>query len=347
MPKVSEIFNCPIMKNPITAYSQLPYEKRIVINTAIGMCFSAVLACAKFIIGLFSDYELIGISIYSIALLLSKAECLLGIKSRKRPFKQRNLFISAFLFAASLFYIAFMGSMFFVERRLKNNEMTYVLLVAFISFTELGLAIYGLFRTKNRGHYYRNIKIINLCSASIAILTTQMVILNMQSETDVINIANAYTGIGVGCFIALCAVYIMIAPKASVVGREHAKFMLTDGRKNAIADMKKESAEITLCKSAVYGDYVFRAKIADPIVEGDITRSLSLWKRMHIILKILCCILSEILIFVWLIGRLVLFFRSINLPDRLKKMMLSNGFAPCKTQVEITPSRHIESNRLY
>ena len=43
--------------------------------------------------------------------------------------------------------------------------------------------------------------------------------------------------------------------------------------------------------------------------------------------KIVCCILSEILIFVWLTGRMIFFFRSINLPKRLEIKMKNSGFA--------------------
>ncbi len=307
-------------------YKSLSYESKLLIKAAAGLIFSALLAAGKLVVGLFTDYNLISVALYAMALLLAKAECILGAKRDKLTFKQRNILTAAFLFVASSIYIAFMCGMFFTERRIRNNSMGYVLILAFISFMELGFAIAGLFRTKDRGHYFRNIKIIDFCIALIAILTTQMSILNMMSGTGVVSIANAYSGIAVGCFIALCAVYILIAPKTSVVGREHAKFVLKEAGKNDLVDMGREDVGILLCRSFIYGDYVFRAKITSAICEGDISRTPSLWKRMNIYFKILCCVLSEILIFVWLIGRLILFFRTINLPDRLEKVMRANGF---------------------
>ncbi len=236
------------------------------------------------------------------------------------------MLIAVFLFIASVFYIVFMVRMFFIERKLKDNGMIYVLLLAFISFVELGFAVAGLLRIKNKGHYYRNIKIINFCVALIAILTTQMSILNMQSETNTVNIANAYSGIGVGCFIAFCGVYILFAPQISIIGREQNVFELFEKDKNKLINMEKDTVELSLCHSTVYGSYIYRASIKDGIIDGYIEREQSLWKRMHIIMKILCCILSEILIFVWIIGRIVLFFRSVNLPKRLEKRMYNNGF---------------------
>lgn len=314
------------MGNLIRKYRKLTFEQKTIWKTIIGLCFSAVLACGKLIIGLFTDYNLISIAVYTFGILLAKFECVLGVKSNKMTFKQRNILTAVCLIISSVLYIAFMGSMFFAERRIKNNGLIYVVLLAFISFCELGFAIAGLIRTKNRGHYYRNIKIINFCVALIAILTTQMSILNLQSKTGIVNTANAYAGIGVGIFIALCAVYILIAPKTSVIDREHNKFILQNSDKNTLIDMERGSVEILLCRSDVYGDYIYKAAIDGNFVEGDIVRGKSLWKKMNIILKILCCILSEILIIVWLLGRGILFLRTIDLPRRLENKMIENGF---------------------
>ncbi len=314
------------MIHPIRKYRALSYEQRTVVNTIIGLCFSTVLAGGKLAIGLFTDYNLVSIAIYTLAILFAKYECILGIKSDKKTFIQRNRRIAAFLFVASAAYIGFMCRMFFTGQRLKSRGMLYVLLLATISFCELGFAIAGLYRTKHRGYFYRDIKIINFCVALIAILTTQMSILNLKSETGDVSIFNAYTGVGVGCFIALCAVYILIAPKASVIGREHNKFLLQREKSNRLVDFGKEKFELVLCRSNVYGDYIYRAKVCENTVEGDIVRGSSLWQRMPIVLKIGCCILSEILVFPWLIGRAVLFFRSVNLPARLERTMNDNGF---------------------
>lgn len=320
------------MKNLIRKYREMSFEQKTIIKTILGLCFSTVLALGKLVIGLFTDYNMISIAVYTFGILLAKLECVLGIKSNKLTFKQRNILIAVFLFLSSFFYIGFMYRMFFIERTLKDNGMIFVLLLAFISFLELGFAIAGLIRTKNKGHLYRDIKIINFCIALVAILTTQMAILNLTSETDVVSIANAYTGIGVGIFIALCAVYILFAPKISVVDREHNVFVLKDETKNKLINMENDTVEILLCRSNVYGSYIYRAIVQDGQVNGHIERGTTLWKRMHIILKIICCILSEILLFVWLFGRLIFMFRSINLPKRLERKMKNNGFAKVDLQ---------------
>lgn len=314
------------MRNLVRKYRNLSFEQKIIYKTVLSLCFSTAFASVKLVIGLFTDYNMISIALYTFGILLAKLECVLGAKSKKRTFGQRNAMIAGFLFLSSVFYIGFMCRMFFIERRLKSNALIFVLVIAFISFMELGFAIVGLVRTKNKQHLYRNIKIINLCIAFIAILTTQMSILNYMSETDVVSIANAYTGIGVGVFIALCALYILLTPKISVIGREHNTFRLINPLENKSIDMQADSAEIVLCASKIYGSYIYTATVQDGLVDGSIVRGRSIWKNMHILLKILCCLLSEILVFVWLGGRFVFMLRSINIPRRLTRKMSENGF---------------------
>lgn len=320
------------MRNFIRKYRELPFEQKTIINTISGLCFSTVLAIGKLVIGLFTDYNMISIAVYTFGILLAKFECVLGLKSNKLTLKQRNVLIAIFLFVSSIFYIGFMCRMFFIERRIKNGGMSYVLLLALISFIELGFAIAGLFNSKVKGHYVRNIKIINFCTALIAILTTQMAILNMNSDNGVVSIANAYAGIGVGIFIALCAVYILFAPKISVIDREHNVFELKDETKNRLINLENNTVEILLCHSGVYGSYIYRATIQNGQVNGNIERSATIWRRMHVLLKILCCILSEILFFVWLAGRFIFMFRSINIPGRLERKMKNNGFIKIDVQ---------------
>lgn len=313
------------MLNLIRKYKSLSYEQKTVMKTLIGLYFSALLASGKLVIGLFTDYNLCSIAVYTFAILLSKLECLLGIKSQKRTFKRRNLLIAVFLFAASVVYIGFMCRLFFIERNKKEYSLGYIALLAFISFAELGFSINGLIRTKNRGHLYRDIKIINFCIALIAILTTQTTILD-YCMTENADIFNAYSGIAIGGFIALCALYILFAPKISVTDREHNVFTLREENKNKLVDMQSATVEIPLCKSGIYGSYVYRAQIAGGRIDGNIERSNYLWQRMNIVLKILCCILSEILLFAWLTGRFVFFLRSVNIPNKLERKMNANGF---------------------
>lgn len=311
------------MKNPIKSYKNKSYEQKTIIKTTAGLCFSAALAAGKFVVGLFYDYNLCIIALYTLALGGGKAECVRGAKSEKN-FKRRNAAVAIFLMISSAVYIAFMCAALFRVHEIQNYRISYVAIVAFIAFAELGFALAGIFKTKNKGQFYRDIKIINFCIALMAILTAQVTILDFTASegTDVFNAA---AGIGIGVITAACAVYVQIAPYITVQGKEHNSFMLENEEKNELIPLFGEF-EIVLCKSAIYGSYIYRARAENALVDGYIVREKSLWKRLNIFLKVLCCILSEILIFVWLAGRFVFFIRSANLPKKLTKIMQQNGY---------------------
>lgn len=312
------------MKDLIRKYRAMPYENRLVLRSTLGLCFSAVLTSGKFIIGILSDVYLCIIAVYTCAILLAKLQCIRGTKN---PTRRGPVIAAVLLFFASVVYSAFMGSFAFARRQQGEYGISYVAFLALIAFCELGFSIAGIFRTADRGYFYLDIKIIDFCIAMIALLTAQIAILNFTGTPNA-DVWNSFAGMGVGILIAMCAIYILIAPKVRLVGREHQAFLLTDGEKNSLIDMKKTAVFIVLCRSFVYGSYVYEAEVSGSFVDGHIVRGESLWKRMNLALKILCIVLSEILVFVWLIGNAVLFFRSMNLPKRLQKRMAQNGFQP-------------------
>lgn len=237
------------------------------------------------------------------------------------------------LLTSSIVYIAFMARLFFVQRTPSTYTLNYVVLLAFIAFAELGFAVAGMIRTKRKGLYYRNIKIANMGMALIAILTTQMSLLDFTGTKNT-DIYNAFSGIAVGLFIALSALYVFFAPKISLVGRESNVFV-GDGTQTVATD-GQGNVKILLVSSRVYGSYVYVAKLDGKTLSGEIRQEASLWKKMHVALKILCCVLSEILIFVWLAGYLVFFLRCINLPAQLERKMKTLNFSKPDLQKTIS-----------
>lgn len=310
------------MGNFIRKYREMAYEDRLVLRASLGLCGSAALTAGKFVIGILTDINLCIIAVYTCAILLAKLEC---VRGAKRPMRNGSVLTAVFLLFASVVYSAFMGSFAFTARNHGDYGISHVAFLALIAFCELGFSIAGILRTAERGNQYLNIKIIDFCIAMIALLTAQIAILDFTSTQNV-DVYNSFAGMGVGIIIALCAVYILIAPKVGLRGREHQAFLLREAGKNELIDMKKAAVSLTLCRSVIYGSYVYEATVSGSFVDGNIVREGSLWKRMPVFWKVVCCILSELLIFVWLIGNAVLFFRSMNLPRRLQKRMARNGF---------------------
>ena len=137
------------------------------------------------------------------------------------------------------------------------------------------------------------------------------------TETKNTDIYNAFSGIAVGLFIALSALYVFFAPKISLVGRESNVFV-GEGTQTVATDGQGNVTNFACFQQSVRL-YVYVAKLDGKTLSGEIRQEASLWKKMHVALKILCCVLSEILIFVWLAGYLVFFLRCINLPAQLER----------------------------
>lgn len=317
------------MKDLIQKYRAMSYEDRLIVRASLGLCFSAALTSGKFLIGLFTDVNLCIIAVYTCAILLAKLQCIRGVT---HPSQKRVILTSALLFFASVIYSAFMGSMAFVGRSHGKYGISHVVLLAAIAFFELFFAIRGMFRTRNGAYQYFDIKVIDFCIALIALLTAQIAILDF-TVTARVDVYNSFAGMGVGIAIAVAASYILIAPRVQLAGRERQTFLLKEAQKNTLIDMKKATVTLMLCRSKVYGSYVYEATVTGSFVDGKIVQTAGLWRRMNLFWKIVCCILSEILIFAWLIGTAVYFLRSTNLPKRLQRRMAENGFARVETDV--------------
>ena len=315
------------MKNLIAEYKKLSFEGKTLVKTVISMCFTAIAAAIKFIIGLLQDYDLCSIAIYNFLLISAKLQCVLGVRSKKISLKRRTATTAAFILISAVIYIGYMVKSLFTEQQSATYALNQILILATVSFTEFGLAVAGLIKTKDKGLYVKNIKIINFGTALMAILTTQTALLAYNSAGGDYN---AYTGIAIGVFLALSAIYVLLSPKLSVSGRERNVFILSDKDKN---DLIKTDGKvlITLCNSKLYGAYTYEAELKKNVLDGKIVRRPAILGSIPLLLKAICLILSEILIFVWLFGRIIYFFRTANLPYRLTSKLKSHGFELCFT----------------
>lgn len=318
----------------------VPYEKRLLISSTVTLIISLLIAVGKILIGAFSDVTMCAVGVFNVLLMSAKSNCVIGAIKNDGSFKRYNTFTAVFLFLSGAAYTAYMTVAIMLHLQMRSYDMWQAITVAAIAFTELGVAIYGLIKTKRRGHYYRNIKIISLVSALVAIMTAQMAILSFTSAADYA-VPNSASGIAVGVVTMLLAVFVYFAPQFSSVDREHNVFELVRPADNKIIDTASNAAQISLCKSKVYGGYTYSASVSGGTVDGHIVREKSCWHTLPLAVKILCVILSEILIFVWAAGYVVFFVRSVDMPSRLEKLMTANGFEKAK----ISEERRVEDEK--
>lgn len=302
----------------------LSYEQTLICTATVTMIGGALLAVGKIITGLIADPVLIAAGAFSAMLAAAKLTCILGARKNKE-FRRRNTFTAAFLFLGGLAYTGYMIIPLKFELAAKEYSMFTAVATAALAFGELGLAVYGIAKSKRKSHDYRNVYIINLASALISLMTAQIALLAFTGQEGA-SVYNGYSGIGVGVLTMLTAIYVYFAPQFSAIDRERNVFRLSDGALNRLVDMSCANAEIMLCKSRIYGSCVYKYSVNGSEVDGRIERSKGFWKGLPLLIKILFIILSEILVFVWLSGYAVFFVRSADMPGKLKRIMTGNGF---------------------
>lgn len=304
--------------NIITKYRALSFEDRTIFNARFSILFNIGLAIGKIIFGILFNYMFLITAIVNICLMLSRLECYLGVKSNKKSFKFRNNFVGTVLILGGLQYTIYM--LFLLVSKFETRSYTEIvaILIAAVSFVELGVAIKGCFNSYGKGHYYRNIKMTNLCSAFTAIALTESALMNFSNGNYLL--LNCSFGIGVGIIIILIGVYVFIAPMVSIVDRTHNVYQITDD-----SDLIKDKFELKLTNSKFYGNYYYKGNVVSSIIDGNVVKGKSPLFDLNIYYKIIIIILSEILIFPYALGAVIFHFKNASLIKKLDNAMLEKG----------------------
>lgn len=303
-------------------YRSLSFEEKTIFTTRISILINATLAIGKFLLSFFFGVFFLVAAIVNVCIMASKLECYLGERyPHKKTFEYRNKMIGVFLLFAGLQYAIYMGRMIFTDVEVMKYDMILGISVACVSFVELAIAIKGCFNSFGKGHYYRNIKLISLCSALTAIVLTEVALTSFAAETDT-RLLDGLFGMIVGAIIVLISIYIFIAPRVSIVDREHNVYKLKEG----FDKIEDEEIKIQLTHSKFYGDYTYVGKVDGNMIDGHIIKGRSPIFDWNIYVKILIIVLSEILIFGYAFGALVFHFKCRKIIDDLDAIMLEKGY---------------------
>lgn len=304
----------------IRKYTSLDFKKKTEYSTIISIVFNICSGIFQFILGIITkEYFLCLSGFVNFFLLTSKLNCIFGIRNVKnKSFKERNLLVSITLILSGICYILYMARLLIFDIQIKQYNMYIAIIIAAISFTQIGLAINGLVKAKGHGHLYKDIKVINFTSSLTGIVLTQTALLSMKNS-ETLNTSAGYFGIGVGFIAILLGVFLLISPKYSIYEREHQVF-------KSLNTCNNKEIKIMLIKDKIVGSYYYHGEISDNICDGYIKKERMCFFRMNIFFKILVCILSEILIFVLAIDALIFYFRSFALFKKLNKRMEALGF---------------------
>lgn len=311
------------MQEMIKKYRGLTFEDRTIFNARFSMIFNGIMAIGKLILAVFLGVFFFVNAVVNILMMVSKAECYLGVKNpNKRSFRFRNNMIGFFLMASGIQYTFYMARLLLTDVTVMDYNMVLGIAIACVAFIEMGIAIKGLFNAVGKGHYYRNIKLINLSSALTAIVLTEIAIMSFASETDS-RMLDGFFGIGVGVLIIILGIFVLIAPKISIVDREHNVYKLIDNRESKFTS---NDIEIRLTKSKFYASFYYKGTINDNVIDGHIVKGKTPIFKWNIFILILVFTLSEILIFPYAVGALVNYFKNYKLIHKLDIIMKENNY---------------------
>lgn len=291
------------------------------LTTICSLSLNLFIGIGKWILAIFSGVVFFVSGVVNILMGVAKLISYIGLLNNDSDFKKRNFVVSFLVFLSGAEYFIYMLNVYLGNFSLSAYEMQIALLIALVSFIEIGVAIYGLVKIKGRGHSFKNIKLINFVLALEAMVLTETAIL---SFTESVTFASSSLfGLIIGIFVMVLSLFMFLSPFITIANQEQNDFLLIQKSKN---NLIKEEGSLTLAKSFIYGNYVYLYKFNGEVVSGNIIKEDGFWKKTHLLIKIILIVLSEILIFAWLIGRFIYFLRCMFLIKKLQKVMIENGF---------------------
>lgn len=297
---------------------QLPY---------LSLIINFLVALFNIITGLFLNYSILIIGIYSLLISFSKLVSLYSISKNKANDTRFNLLTAILIFISSLIYIIYM-SLLLNDLNIKTKyTLVYSIFLALIAFTQLTITIRSFFKINIDALARRNLLLIYFICALTSLLTTQIALLSINTSPSIdTNFYNGISGISIGIFTLIISLFIVFSKKYSLIVNNNFAFKEVDSSKNKKLDLTNKENSLVLIKSKIYGTYIYSYSYQDDSINGNIIKIKPSIKNINIFIKIILIILSEILIFIYLIGYLKFLILLIFIKDKLIKIMEDNGF---------------------
>lgn len=297
---------------------QLPY---------LSLIINFLVALFNIITGLFLNYSILIIGIYSLLISFSKLVSLYSISKNKANDTRFNLLTAILIFISSLIYIIYM-SLLLSDLNIKTKyTLVYSIFLALIAFTQLTITIRSFFKINIDTLARRNLLLIYFICALTSLLTTQIALLSINTSSSIdTNFYNGISGISIGIFTLIISLFIVFSKKYSLIVNNNFAFKEVDSSKNKKLDLTNKENSLVLIKSKIYGTYIYSYSHQDDLITGNIIKIKPSIKNINIFIKIILIILSEILIFIYLIGYLIFLILLIFIKDKLIKIMEDNGF---------------------
>lgn len=309
------------MNRLFSKYKKLASKNIFIFTLVFSLIINILLAVGKALLSFeFGVFFLVS-ALVNLFVFLAKLQCFLGFKDKKNNFELRNLLIAIFMFVVGIEYIFYMTRLVFTDAKVSIYNPHIAVIIAAISFIEIGLAIRGIVISSGKGFYFRNIKLINLCSALTAIVLTEIALTSFASQKDVRQI-NGIVGMVVGVIIILISLYIYFYPNFSIEDKRDNNYICI----NTDSKIEQEEIRIMLTDSKVYANYEYIGRVEENLIKGRIIKQKSPIIKWNIYVKILVILLSEILVFPYAFIGLIKHFKRIELIDVLNNKMNELGY---------------------
>ena len=297
---------------------QLPY---------LSLIINFLVTLFNIITGLFLNYSILIIGIYSLLISFSKLVSLYSISKNKANDTRFNLLTAILIFISSLIYIIYM-SLLINDLNIKTKyTLVYSIFLALIAFTQLTITIRSFFKINIDTLARRNLLLIYFICALTSLLTTQIALLSINTSPSIdTNFYNGISGISIGIFTLIISLFIVFSKKYSLIVNNNFAFKEVDSSKDKKLDLTNKENSLVLIKSKIYGTYIYSYSYQDDSINGNIIKINPSINNINIFIKIILIILSEILIFIYLIGYLIFLILLIFIKDKLIKIMEDNGF---------------------
>ena len=190
-------------------------ENRHKVIVIIGIIYGFVWSLIKVIIGIFTyDYLYLISGIYTLFIAINRNLYLnLYFKAKKNI---NIYFMAIFLVIIGIAYTIYAARLFFIPNKNINYSLKLAIAIAFISFVELGYAIYTFLAVKNKKDIiplaYRT---MGLATGLFALVNTQSAI--MMANGTQSNFADGLFGVIAGVITIILGFYLMIQIKCNLV----------------------------------------------------------------------------------------------------------------------------------
>ena len=213
------------MINIIKKYKNLSFEDKTIFMCCFSICLNLLLAIGKMVVSIYTGIFFFVSGLVNIFIMLSKLFCYIGItKPDKLSFKKVNILISILLMSAGIMYGIYMTRLLYLDVSINKYNEILGITIAMISFIEMFFAIRGILKVYGKGHFLRNIKIINFGSACIAMVLASVAITSFSQIESEFNKFNGIMGLVVSFILILLSVFVIIAPKFSLVDNDYYEY---------------------------------------------------------------------------------------------------------------------------